>query len=206
MEIKNSNGPVISYCEQLSDEWFSARMGKLTASQAQCIATGGRGLETYCYSILAEKYSSNTEHYTNADLERGRELEDIARSNYEILYSPVTTVGFCEQDEFVGCSPDGLVGDDGGIEVKCPNNVGYFKVLVNGEKAIDSKYRWQCKMCMLVTGRKWWDLVYFNQNFSPNLKVFRITLDDLSREKLLLGIEKGKKLLKEIDKKFNEIK
>jgi len=188
--------------EQGTEAWLQDRAGKLTGSKAQCIQAGGRGLETYCYEILAEKYSSNTDHYTNADLERGKDLEDIARSNYEILYSPVKTVGFCEQDEFVGCSPDGFVSDDGGIEIKCPNDTNYFKVLVNGEKAIDSKYLWQCKMCMLVTGRKWWDLVYFNPNFSDNLKVFRITLDNQSKEKLLLGIEKGKKLLVEVEVKF----
>jgi putative phage-type endonuclease len=198
MKIKES--------EQGTQAWLDDRKGHLTASQAQCIATGGKGLETYCYSILAEKYSSNTEHYTNADMERGNELEDIARSNYEILHSPVTTVGFCEQDEFVGCSPDGFVSDDGGIEIKCPNDTNYFKVLVNGEKAIESKYRWQCKMCMLVTGRKWWDLTFFNPNFEKSIIIFRIDLDNPSREKLLLGLEKGKKLLVEIEEKFNQQK
>jgi hypothetical protein len=198
MKIKNNI--------QGSEEWLQDRVGHLTASQAQCIATGGKGLETYCYSILAEKYSNNRENYCSADMQRGNELEAMARDTYEIEREKVEQVGFCEQDELVGCSPDGLVGKNGGIEIKAPNNTNYFKILVNKERSIESKYLWQCKMCMLITIREWWDLVFYNPNFDRSMTTFRIGLDNPSREKLLLGIEKGKKLLVEIEEKFNQQK
>lgn len=192
--------------DQRSEEWFEIRRGKLTASNAQAIAANGKGLETYVYTLLAEKFSKNRDLYTNGDMERGCELEDAARMTYEVQYSPVEQVGFVELDELVGCSPDGLVGDDGGIEIKCPDDKNFFRLLVDGEKAIDPKYFWQAKMSLYVTGRKWWDLVFYNPNFDKNLLVFRTILDLASQEKLTLGIEKGKKIIKELEEKYGNTK
>jgi putative phage-type endonuclease len=189
--------------QQCSPEWFELRKGKMTASNAQAISANGKGLETYIYKLLTEKYSQNTEHYTNADIERGVELEPIARDTYTIeTGNEVEEVGFIEIDEFVGCSPDGLVGKDGGIEIKCVNDVNFFKLLVDGEKAIESKYLWQCQMFLFVTGRKWIDLVFYNPNFDKNLLIFRVEPEVAKQEKLTVGIEKGKKLIQEISKKY----
>ena len=188
--------------EQRSDEWFDIRKGKMTASNAQAISANGKGLETYIYCLLAEKYSNNKEHYTNSDIERGIELEEQALMTYEIEKESVERVGFIEQDEFVGCSPDGLVGDEGGIEVKCVNDPNFFKIVVNGESAIETKYLWQCQMCLLITKRKWWDLVFYNPNFDKNLLIFRIEADKKAHLKLIEGIVKGKKMIEEIEKKY----
>jgi len=187
---------------QRSEEWHEIRKGKLSASNAQCIGANGKGLETYIYNLLAEKYSNNKEHYSNEDMDRGVELEESARMTYEIEHEKVEEVGFIEMDEMVGCSPDGLIGDDGGIEIKCPSNVNYFKLLVNGEKEIDAKYLWQVQMCLLVSGRKWWDIVFYNQNFDRNILIFRITPDLEKQEKLRVGIEKGKQLIKNLEQKY----
>jgi putative phage-type endonuclease len=189
---------------QRSEEWFAIRKGKMTASSAQCISANGKGLESYIISLMAEKYSNNTEKYSNEDMERGVELEQAARETYEIEKDKVEEVGFIEMDEFVGCSPDGLVGEDGGIEIKCPNDVNFFKLLVDREKAIDPKYLWQVQMCLLVSGRKWWDLVFYNPNFDKNMLVFRITPDLSSQEKLIVGIEKGKVIIKNLEQKYGE--
>jgi putative phage-type endonuclease len=194
----------IHQISQRSDEWFEIRRGKMTASNAQAISANGKGLETYIIGLLAEKYSNNREHYTNGDMDRGVELEEAARMTYELEYEKVEEVGFIEMDEHCGCSPDGLVGDDGGVEIKCVNDVNFFKLMVDGEKAIESKYKWQVQMCMLVSGRKWWDLVVYNPNFEKNLIVVRMEKDLVMQEKLIIGIEKGKKLIKDLEMRYAE--
>ena len=153
---------------QRSDEWFEIRKGKLTASNAQAIASNGKGLETLAYTLLAEKYSNNRVSFSNADTERGVELEEQARNTYAILHSEVKEVGFIEMDEYVGCSPDGLIGKDGGLEIKCVNDLNFFKLLINADKAIDAKYTWQCQMSLFITKRKFWDLDFYNPNFDKN--------------------------------------
>lgn len=190
--------------EQRSPEWFEIRKGKMTASEAQCIAANGVGLKTYILGILAEKYSNNRESFSSKDTERGNELEPAARMTYEIEHENVETVGFIEQDEYTGCSPDGLVGDDGGFEAKCPNDVNFFKLLVGGEKEIPAMYVWQCQMSLLITGRKWWDLVFYNPNFDQNLIVFRIYPELAKQEKLIVGIAKGKALIQEFTQKYEQ--
>lgn len=197
---------IIHRMEQRSDEWFEMRKGKMTASNAQAISANGKGLETYIIGLLAEKYSNNREHYTNGDMDRGVELEEAARMTYELEYEKVEQVGFIEMDELVGCSPDGLVGDEGGIEIKCPNDEKFFKIMVNGEKEIDPKYRLQVQMCLLISERKWWDIAFYNPNFDKNLLVFRIYPDMAMQEKLIMGIAKGKALMLEIELKLLNIK
>lgn len=188
----------IHKCDQLSDEWFELRKGKMTASNAQAIGANGRGLETYIYTLMAEKYSNNKEHYTNKDMERGIELEEQARMTYEIENEKVEQVGFIELDEFTGCSPDGLVGEDGGLEIKCVNDVNFFKLLINRERDLDIKHIWQCQMCLYITKRKWWDLSIYNPNFDRNLLVFRIEPDETKFLKLQAGIMSGENKIKEL--------
>lgn len=189
-------------CEQGSDEWINCRIGKLTASNAQSIAKNGAGLKTYVTEILAEKYSTaEREKYTNEDLERGKELEETARSLYELQTgNTVKQVGFCELDEYVGASPDGLVGEDGLIEVKCPNDKNHFTNVVT--EKIDTKYQWQIQMQLLVTGREWCDFVSFNPNFTKDLLIIRVVKDEKMQERLLVGLESGRKLIKELKAKY----
>jgi putative phage-type endonuclease len=197
----------IHTCEQRSEEWYQIRKGKMTASNAAAIASNGKGLETYIYSLMAEKYSTGAEEgWTSADMQRGIDQEAQARMTYEIEYESVTEVGFVELDEHTGCSPDGLVGEDGGIEIKCVNDANFFKLLVDGEKAADPKYMWQVQMCLLITGRKWWDLIFYSTNFEKNMIVFRIFPEMVIQEKLIVAIEKGKKLIQELDKKYADRK
>jgi len=185
---------------QRSEEWKEARKGKMTASNAATIATNGKGLESYAYEILAEKYSNNSEEsFTSFDMKRGIELEEQARMTYELEHEEVQQVGFVEMDEFAGCSPDGLVGEDGGMEIKCPNDVNFFRLMVNGESEIDKKYLWQVQMSLLITGRKWWDLVFYNINFEKSLLVFRIYPDTIAQSKLKSGILVMKELMRKIE-------
>lgn len=185
---------------QRSEEWYEVRKGRMTASNAATIATNGKGLENYAYEILAEKYSNNSEEsFTSFDMKRGIELEEQARMTYELEREEVQQVGFVEMDEFTGCSPDGLVGEDGGMEIKCPNDVNFFRLMVNGESEIDKKYLWQVQMSLLITGRKWWDLVFYNINFEKSLLVFRIYPDTIAQSKLESGILVMKELMRKIE-------
>jgi len=175
---------------QKSDDWFSVRERKMTASQASKIVSDG--LEKYIKSLFQEK-----KFFTNNDIERGVELEEEVRKLYEEKFEKVTEVGFIERDEYSGCSPDGLVGEKGGIEIKCPNDKNFEKILKKGEKGINKIYFWQVQMCLLVTGREWWDLVIYNKNFE--MLVFRQFPKMEMQEKLLLGLEKGKNLIKKYE-------
>lgn len=200
---------IVKDIEQQSPEWFAIRKGKMTASHAQAIGNAGKGLETYIYDLVAEEYSSaEKEQFSNEHTERGNELEGVARGIYELENSvDVEQVTFIEYDEYVGCSPDGLVGENGLIEIKSPNDTEYLKYLIFGEGQIDTKYIWQCQMQMLVTGRSWNDLVIYNPNFKKSMLVYRIIPDKEKFEKLLNGFEVGKKLILEIKEKLkNELK
>lgn len=194
---------IIKNVEQGTEEWFDLRKGRLTASNAQTIATNGKGLETYLYTILAEKYSNHREDYTNPDIERGKELEATARMTYELERNvEVEQVALVEQDAFVSCSPDGLIGKDGGLEIKCVNDVNFMKIKLDGEARIDKKYYWQCQMCLLITGRKWWDLAIYNPNFDDSLLVFRQTPNPADQSKLINGLNAGVAKLRLLEAKL----
>lgn len=197
---------IIHEVVQGSPEWFEARKGKMTASEATAIGNCGKGLETYIRSLMAEYFSSvEKEHFTSRDTERGNELEPIARSVYEFENSvEVQKIGFVEYSEYVGCSPDGLVDEDGGVEIKCINDPKYFDHLLDGSKRIDSGYEWQCQMNLLITGRKWWDLIYYNPNYQFSTCVYRIFPDPEKFAALEKGFALGEELIKSIKEKINK--
>ncbi len=184
--------------EQTSPEWFKVRELKLTASNAQAIANNGKGLETLVTELMAEHYSSaSKEQFTNSNLDRGNELEPVAREMYELEHGvEIEQVGFIEDSEHVGCSPDGLVGKEGMVEIKCVNDVGHYRLIRDGEKEVDTKYIWQAQMQLLITKRKWNDLVFYNPNFSKSMLVFRILPDKEKQKQLQIGILKGISLIK----------
>lgn len=188
-------------CEQGTPEWFKARDEKMTASHATAIGNSGKGLDTYIKKMMSEHYSSKEkEQYTNKDLERGNELEPLARQVYELeTGNTVEQVGFIEYSKYVGCSPDGLI-DDGGIEIKCPDDSEYFEYLLEGADAIPSGYIWQMQMCMLITGKRFWDFIAYNPNFKKSICIFRIYPDLEKFEKLKKGFEVGETLIKVIKK------
>ena len=190
---------------QGSPEWFEIRVGKVTASHAQAIGNNGKGLENYILEVVAEMFSSSEkEHYSNEHTERGNELEPIARSMYELQNDvEVEEIGFAEYNDFVGCSPDGLVGKDGMIEIKCPDDKTYFNLLMN--EKIDNAYIWQCQMNMLILERKWCDLVFYNPNFEKSMKIFRLEPDKEMFSKLKEGFAKAEAEITRLVSKYKEI-
>lgn len=194
----------ISYCEQLSDEWWNAKIGMMSASKAQAIGNGKKGLDTYIMELMAEKYSSGErEIYTNKDIERGIELEEYAREMYELeTGNKIEQVGFIEHNKFSGCSPDGLIGKDGGIEIKALKDINHFKMSINGAKEIESKYIWQIQMNLLITGRKWWIFLSYNPNFTKSLLSYTIYPDKDKFKKIEKGLETGRKMIISINNKI----
>lgn len=190
---------------QGTPEWFDIRKGKVTASRAQAIASNGKGLETYINEVVSEYFSSaEKEHYSNIHTERGHELEPTARSMYELENDcEVEQIGFCELNEFVGCSPDGLVGEDGMIEIKCPEDKVYFNIIIN--EKIDSGYMWQCQMNMFILERKWCDLIFYNPNFKKSMKIFRLVPDEKMQEDLKEGFKKVEERIKELKNKYKKL-
>jgi len=187
---------IIHNIQQGSDVWFEVRKLKLTASKATAISANGAGLKTLVNELILDMFIDK-EAYTNANLERGNELEPIARSKYEFEYGvEVLEVGFIEHTEHSGYSPDGLVGDEGLIEIKARNNAIHLELLRT--KKIDTGTVWQMQMGMLVTGRKWCDFISYNPNFKNSMLVIRVERDEIAISKIEKGIVEGTKMIKEL--------
>ena len=109
-------------CEQRSEEWFNARKLKMTASKAAAIGNCGAGLKTYIRELCYDYFAFPYEKYINEAMERGQELEDEARAIYELEKGvEVKQVGLVLYNDYVACSPDGFVGDEGLTEYKAMN-------------------------------------------------------------------------------------
>lgn len=188
---------IIHKCEQGSDEWHKLRLGKFGSTDAQSVQANGKGLETLCYKKIAEIETGQSEdNYTNADIERGNEQEDTARSMYELTTGQfVTQVGYVELDETTGGSPDGLVGEDGLIEIKCQKPSVYVKT--RHTKKPDTKYMWQMQHLMYITDRKWCDFVVYNEHFQ-DLVIIRVKRDEKKIQKIKDGLVEAKKKLEEL--------
>lgn len=199
-------------CEQKSDEWFVLReQYPLTASEAQAIGNQGKGLETLVWTKLSERHSiADKKRYTNTDLERGVELEPLARDIYELRTgNKVEQVGFITNDEVSkvgGASPDGLVNSDGLLEIKCFEDKKHFKATVDfketGKFEIEPQYKWQMQMQMLFTGRDWCDFAIYNPNYRETLLVQRVVKDEEMQNDIKAGLIIGEKLINEIEQKL----
>jgi hypothetical protein len=111
------------------------------------------------------------------DLKRGKELEPFARVEYEMKQEgTITTVGFVEHPriKFAGCSPDGLVGEDGLCQIKAPRAHVHIDYMLSGIVPVD--YRQQMLFEMACTGRKFNDFVSYNQDMPPHLQLFVVRL------------------------------
>lgn len=173
---------------QGSPEWFAARLGRVTASRvADVIAktkTGyGASRANYMAELIAERLTGTpAERFTNAAMAWGNENEDGARQLYSFRYDvEVQEVGFIPHPRIAmsGASPDGHVGEDGGIEVKCPNTATHIDTLIGGE--IPGKYQTQMLWQMACSGRAWTDFVSFDPRLPGPMRLFvkRLYRDDI---------------------------
>ena len=165
--------------EQRSDEWFAARLGKVTASRvADVIAKTKTGpsasRENYSTQLVLERLTNKqADSYTNAAMQWGTETEPMARQAYELKRGLfVNETGFVDHPtiEMSGASPDGLVGTDGLIEVKCPNSATHMETMLT--QKVPAKYIPQMMWQMACTGRNWCDFVSYDPRFPENLQIF----------------------------------
>lgn len=175
---------------QNTDEWLDLRVGKLTGSGVSKIMANygkafGDPAKKLAITIAREQVTgkrSMAESYSNAHMERGHEQEPFARTLYEDQYfMDVSNGGFFE-DNNLGCSPDGLVGTPGLIEIKSVlDHVHYANIKRGG---IDPAYKWQIHFNLMVTNRDWIDSVSYCADFpeETQLYVHRINRSDCLEE------------------------
>ena len=158
---------------QGSSEWMQSRCGLPTASYFDKLLTTkgapSKSSQKYMYQLAGERITQVKESgYQNAAMTRGIEMEAEAISFYEMTNDvTVERVGLCYRDEQkrVGASPDGLVGDEGMVEIKCPEIHTHVSYMLKG--GLDMAYFQQCQGQLLVTGRKWVDLVSYYPGLQP---------------------------------------
>jgi hypothetical protein len=164
--------------EQGTDEWLSARLGVPTASNfAKFLSPTGKPstqADSYVNQLVAEKLTGErTAIFKSDDMQRGNDLEPQAKAMYEFIREvEVKEMGLMLHDDFdAGCSPDGLVGCDGGIEIKCPRAENHIANLRRG--TVDMKYYPQIQGCLWITEREWWDFV----SFHPELEILIVRVE-----------------------------
>lgn len=172
---------------QGTESWFADRCGCATASRiADIIATTKSGpsasRQNYLAQLVAERLTGTVEpSFSNAAMQWGTETEPLARAEYEILTGEmVEQVGFIRHPriEMAGASPDGLVGDDGLVEIKCPNTATHIEYLLAGK--VVPKYIPQMAWQIACAGRKWCDFASYDPRLPEGLRLFKIryTPDD----------------------------
>jgi putative phage-type endonuclease len=196
--------------EQRSEEWFQARLGLVTASRVADVLAKIKSGESasrrnYKIQLVSERLTGERqETYINQAMQDGIDREQFARDRYVQQFGEVEEVGFVKHPTLeAGASPDGMVGDDGIIEVKCPMGSTHTETLMTQD--IPSKYVPQVQFQLLVTGRKWCDFVSYNPMFPEHLQVFvkRIEADPVYQKELESEV---RKFLEEVDDVINKLK
>jgi hypothetical protein len=191
---------------QNTDEWLELRGGKLTSSKLGVIMANygkafGEPAKKYAVNIAIEQITGKAipSEYSNDHMIRGHEQEPIARMMYEEeIFSEVDDGGFF-MSEFIGCSPDGLVGHNGLIEIKSVIASTQFATVKR--QALDPAYKWQCLGNLKFTGRDWIDFVSYCAEFPEDNQLFihRLKKEDYQEDfKMIdLRIIEFKKLVEE---------
>lgn len=176
---------IVHDCTQGTPEWWMLRRGIPTASEFSRILTPktmklSSSADGYIYELIADSYRTAApiaaDKYTSRAMQNGIDLEPEARNWYALeCGQDIRQVGFVTTDDgLLGCSPDGLVGDAGGLELKCPDLKTHVGYLLAG--TLPDEYRAQVHGNLLVTGREWWDFVSYAQDLPPFR--IRVTTDD----------------------------
>ena len=196
--------------EQRSEEWFQARLGKVTASRVADVLAKIKSGESasrrnYKIQLVSERLTGEKqETYINQAMQDGIDREFYAREIYVQQHGEVEEVGFIQHPTLeAGASPDGLVGDDGLIEIKCPLGTTHTETLMTQE--VPSKYIPQIQFQLLCTGRKWCDFISYNPMFPEHLQLFvkRVDADPVYQKEL--EVEVGK-FLDEVNDVINKLK
>lgn len=196
--------------EQRTDDWFAARLGKVTASRVADVAaktkTGySASRDNYMADLIVERLTGQkASTFSNAAMEYGTLMEPNARAAYSARVGElVEEVGFIDHPTIAmsGASPDGLVGE-GLVELKCPNTSTHLEYLLAGEPP--AKYVTQMQWQMACTARPWCDFVSYDERLPEHLRVFvkRVMRDDKRIAELEAEVTK---FLTELDEKLKQL-
>lgn len=165
--------------EQRSPEWVAARLGKVTASRvADLMAKTKTGpsasRQNYMADLIVERLTGEqAEHFQSAAMVWGTEIEPLAREAYSFITAQdVTETGFVLHPSIAdfGASPDGLVGEDGLVEIKCPATATHIETLLT--ETVPAKYITQMQAQMACTGRAWCDFVSFDPRMPGDMQLW----------------------------------
>ena len=197
--------------EQRTEEWFAARLGKVTASRVADVLAKIKSGESasrknYKMELVVQRLTNKQgESFTNAAMEWGTEQEPFARMAYEAHTGTfVKEEGFVDHPtiEGFGCSPDGIVGE-GLIEIKCPNTANHIETVL--ENKVPSKYIPQMQCQMACTGAKWCDFVSFDPRVPEDLQLFVVRVERDQEYIDAMEVE-VKQFLSEVLDLFNQLK
>lgn len=197
---------------QGTPEWFAARVGKVTASRvADVVAKTKTGPAAargnYMAELIAERLTGvQADRYTNSAMQWGHLKEPEARAHYEFMRDvDVAAVGFVPHPTIAmtGASPDGLVGDEGLLEIKCPITANHLETLTG--RAVPGKYLTQMHWQMACTGRKWCDFVSYDPRLPEDLRYFstRVMRDDVKIAELEAEVDA---FLRELDRRVADLR
>ena len=158
----------IFYCSQRSAEWYKLRCGKLTASNFHVLMHSSCTAHQYIMEKALERLTGKCvpNRFWTEDLQRGIDLEPVACREYELeTGNKVIHVGFIEHNDYAGSSPDGLVGKDGMVEFKCPNENNFWKLYLHPK--ISPQHYTQMQFNMWVAKRLWCDYVNYSTMERP---------------------------------------
>ena len=181
--------------KQGSDDWHHKRMGIVTASQINTIITPkgkpakNKAMRSYACQIAAQRmYDFIEDNFQSFDMQRGHFQEEIARDIYNDSFDEVFECGIITRkinDFTLGASPDGLVGKDGGIEIKSRVPKFQFETIISGE--VPDEYMNQIQGCLMASGRDWWDFVQYSNGLP--LFVKRVLPDLELQEKIIAALD-----------------
>jgi putative phage-type endonuclease len=187
---------IIHEIEQRTPAWAAIRMGKYTASIfADLMPAKSKPADSWTetqtkamYAVVAERMTGvKPQGFESYAMQWGTLNEDQAREVYEVENAvKVGKVGFVELSDWIGCSPDGFIGEDGLIEIKCPNSDTHLMYSTIPGKLSDAYY-WQVMGQLWITGRKWCDLVSFDPRFkeyTDQIYTVRIERDEEAIKRL----------------------
>ncbi len=192
--------------DQRTDEWHQLRKGKITGTTLKSILGTPKARQEALYEIVAERLTVGIDDEENA-MERGNRLEPDAIAIFELeTGKEVERTGFCEDDSnpMIANSPDGLIGEDEAIEIKCPGGKNYVKMWLTNE--VPDEYFWQVIQYFVVNEKL--EKLYF-VGYNPDIPVHPMHIIEVKREDIKLDIEKARtsqeQFLEEVDNILKEI-
>jgi 2-hydroxy-3-keto-5-methylthiopentenyl-1-phosphate phosphatase len=181
-------------CEQRSPEWYQLRCGKITASDFHILFGDSWTKHNILFQKAFERLTGKLQgpKIWTEDIQRGIDLEPQAREMYEKIKNvKVQTVGFVEYNATAGASPDGLIGTNGGLEIKNPNFENFYRKTL--KQYIEPSHKTQCHVNMFFTDREWWDYMMYSAGEEPYIE--RIYRDAAMDKKIIQTIESSEKII-----------